>query len=305
MLFSLNRFHELFGNRLFVVSMILLGFNPVSATEKPSIYSKDNLVAWCIVPYDRQERSPVQRVEMLKNLGLQSLAWDWRQKHLNLLEEEIPLLNKADIELAAVWCWIDGYSTDQLGESNKRVLQALEKTNTKTDIWVSFDAAFFADLTEEEKVAKGSNAISALYERAAKIGCGVSLYNHGDWFGEPANMIKIIQRLEGKDIGVIYNFHHAHLQIEQFENNLKIMLPYLKCVNLNGMRVEGPKILPVGSGNFEKQMMMQLKRSGFQGRVGILGHVEDADVKEVLANNLAGIRSVLLEMEDHDSASTY
>jgi hypothetical protein len=61
------------------------------------------------------------------------------------------------------------------------------------------------------------------------------------------------------------------------------MLPYLKAVNLNGMRRDGLKILPLNEGNEEQAMIRTLLEKGYTGPLGILGHVEEADVKEVLA----------------------
>ena len=62
-----------------------------------------------------------------------------------------------------------------------------------------------------------------------------------------------------KDVGIVYNFHHAHLQIKEFPQLLQKMLPYLNTVNLNGMKVEGPKIMTIGDGNEEQEMLKTLK----------------------------------------------
>jgi hypothetical protein len=242
---------------------------------------------------------------MLKGLGIRSLAWDWRQKHLSLLETEIALLKEASIELQAVWCWIDGASNGELGKSNEQLLATLERTGAKTEIWVSFAAPYFAGLSEEDKVLKGAKLVSTLRRKVRAIGCSVSLYNHGDWFGEPRNMVKILNHLNVEDVGLVYNFHHAHEQMEEFQANLDLMMPYLRTVNLNGMRANGPKILPLGSGNREEMMMRQLRKSGFKGHIGILGHVEDADVKKVLTKNLLGMKYLLQRMGDDKALATY
>jgi hypothetical protein len=34
------------------------------------IFEPDKLIAWCIVPFDAEERSPMERAEMLRELGL-------------------------------------------------------------------------------------------------------------------------------------------------------------------------------------------------------------------------------------------
>ena len=52
-------------------------------------FDKNKLVAWCIVPFDAKKRNPAERVEMLKQLGLKRVAYDWRAKHVAEFEEEI------------------------------------------------------------------------------------------------------------------------------------------------------------------------------------------------------------------------
>ena len=42
------------------------------------LFYKDNLVAWCVVPFDSVRRTPEERVEMLKELGFRQFAYDWR-----------------------------------------------------------------------------------------------------------------------------------------------------------------------------------------------------------------------------------
>jgi hypothetical protein len=83
------------------------------------------------------------------------------------------------------------------------------------------------------------------------------------------------------------------------------MLPYLKTVNIDGMKVEGPKILPLGKGDQELQMLETLNRSGFNGSIGILGHVDDEDVKVVLTRNLDGLKSLLKIMGEEEALTTY
>ena len=72
------------------------------------------------------------------------------------------------------------------------------------------------------------------------------------------------------------------------------MKPYLSAVNLNGMQKEGYKILPIGEGNDEIQMIKLLIDEGFSGLWGILGHVENEDVKKVLDKNIEGLNSLKL-----------
>ena len=60
-----------------------------------------------------------------------------------------------------------------------------------------------------------------LADRLDKMGCSLLLYNHGDWVGEPLNQIAIIKKAKRKNVGMVYNFHHAHEQLDDFESNLR------------------------------------------------------------------------------------
>ena len=271
----------------------------------PLLFDKNNLVAWCIVPFDSKKRNPEERAKMLSDLGIKSLAWDWREEHVSTLEEEINALKKYDIELKSVWFWVDGNNGMILNNSTKRILETLEKTGTQTELWVSFPASFFENMTDDEKVQKGINTIKYLQSRVSKIGCKIALYNHGDWFGEPVNQIMIIEGLEDKDVGLVYNFHHAHDQLDGYEELIQIMKPYLWTVNLNGMKKNGPKIIDIGKGDEEMHMMQTLKSLDFHGSIGILGHTEGEDIEVVLKRNLEGLKYVLEKMEQHEALSTY
>ncbi len=217
--------------------------------------------------------------------------------HLPQMARELRLAKKEGVEVISVWMWIDG-RTDALGKlsgSNEKVFKVIDEVGYKGQIWVSFAANFFEDLSDSEAIAKGAEMIAFLSKRATTLGCKIGLYNHGDWFGEPKNQIQIIKALPDKNLGLVYNFHHAHHQIDAYPEMLDTMLPYLWYVNLSGLRKEGPKILPIGKGNHEKEMIQLLLDKGYTGDFGILGHVAEKDVELVLKANLNGLRTMHIE----------
>jgi len=55
------------------------------------------------------------------------------------------------------------------------------------------------------------------------------------------------------------------------------------------MRVEGPKIITLGKGDRELEMLRVIRASGYRGPIGILGHTEGEDIREVLVRNLEGL----------------
>ena len=278
--------------RIFLIFTLFATLSACSSDKQPAL-DMDNYFAWCIVPFDSQNRTPAQRMEMLKKLGFQSYAYDWRQKHLAEMKEEFNLAKQNNIHVSAVWMWIDvADSVGHLSADNETILEILKDTELKTQLWMGISEAYFAGLSEEESMAKAVAMVSYLSDRAAALGCKVGLYNHGGWFGDPVNQVKLINAMPGKSLGIIFNFHHAHELLDQYPALVDVMLPYLWAVNLNGMKAEGPKILPIGSGDREGWMMNVLKEKGFTGPFGILGHVDDADVKIILEQNLEGLRSL-------------
>ena len=279
-------------------------------TEKKSglndkLFNKENLVAWCVVPFDSAERTPEERADMLKELGFTQFAYDWRLKHLATFPDEIKALQEHGIKLTSVWLWIDTDSGKIFDAANEQLLDIIRQNNVKTDFWLGFSNNHFEGLTDEQKLEKAVASVAYIEGRAKELGCTISLYNHGDWFGEPANQVKIIEKLGSKDVGIVYNFHHAHLQVREFPNLLSQMLPYLRTVNLNGMRIDGPKILTIGEGDEEAAMLKTLRDSGYNGLLGIICHIETEDAKVVLERNLKGLKSILEPMGEKEALATY
>lgn len=60
-----------------------------SSATAPDLFRKENLAAWCIVPFDRSKRNPEQRAEMLERIQLKKFVYDYRAEHLPQWEEEL------------------------------------------------------------------------------------------------------------------------------------------------------------------------------------------------------------------------
>ncbi|MBA4190218.1 MAG: hypothetical protein C0467_19710 [Planctomycetaceae bacterium] len=264
-------------------------------TKPAAIYARDNLVAWCIVPFDAKKRSPEERAAMMKKLGFKKFAYDWRGEHLPTFEREIAALKKEGIELTAVWF------PAGLGKDAQTLLDALKKHEIKTQLWITMGGGGPAKTTEEQaqKVRDHAKAIKPIADEAAKIGCTVALYNHGGWFGEPENQIAIIDELKLKNVGIVYNLHHGHDHLDRMPELIKKMKPHLLAFNLNGMvpdgERKGKKIIPLGQGSEDLKLMKLLADSGWTGPVGILGHTSD-DAEERLKDNLDGFDWLLPQL---------
>jgi predicted enzyme related to lactoylglutathione lyase len=94
------------------------------------------------------------------------------------------------------------------------------------------------------------------------------------------------------NVGIVYNLHHGHDQLERFPGLLARMKSYLVALNLNGMVRDGErlgkKILPLAQGDLDLQLLRIIRDSGWRGPVGILNHT-DEDAEARLLDNLDGL----------------
>ncbi|MBL8817771.1 MAG: hypothetical protein JNL58_17225 [Planctomyces sp.] len=288
----------------FLGTLVLLGgLASVCAADEGSAttqragsnFDRDQLVAWCIVPFDAKNRGPAERAEMVAGLGLKRVAYDWRDQHIPTFEEEILQYKKHGIEYFAFWSWHD--SMEPL----------IRKHNIHPQIWMMFGEPAG---TQEEKVAAAAASLLPMVEKTKSLGLKLGLYNHGGWSGEPANMVAVCQYLKdhhgAENVGIVYNLHHGHDHIPDFRQQLELLKPWLICLNLNGMndRAE-PKILPIGSGKHEQSLIRIIHELNYTGPVGIIDHREELDAEESLRQNLSGLPGILKEVGNPKSAETY
>lgn len=277
--------------------LVLLGFLILSAcydNVPENIFSKENLIPWSIVGFDVKERSPEQRLQMLQNLGYSQYGYGHRQRHLPTMAKEWDLAKDKGIRVHNVWLYInlDKDKPGFLRDQNEAVFKNLKETKLETQIWVGMDPKFFENVLDATAFEKTKNMIAYLSARAKSLGCKIALYNHGGWYGNPKNQLEIISQLPKEEIGIVYNFHHAHEDLENFKENIQMMYPYLWCVNLNGMQKDGPKISTIGEGDLEKKMIDELLRLGYEGPWGILGHVKGGDPEIILEANYRGLQKM-------------
>ena len=279
-----------------ILALSLLMFTNGKELKGESLYNKNNLVAWCIVPFDANKRTPSQRAEMLDRLGITKVAYDWRDEHVKEFEQEILEYKKHDIEYFAFWGVHD------------KAFELFKKHQLNPQIWIMM--ANPNKPTQNEKVEAAAKQLIPLVEKTKAMGCKLGLYNHGGWAGEPENMVAVCKWLRknrsANHVGIVYNMHHGHDHIERFQKVLKLMSPYLHCLNLNGMNDDAnPKILALGKGQHEKAMLKIIKEVNYNGSIGILDHRSEIDTEKSLLENLSGLKKLLHEIGEVKAAKTF
>ena len=288
-----------------VVAMMLLNICVGQKTGKKNIYSKKNLIAWCIVPFDNKNRTPEERAQMLNNLGINKLAYDWREKHVPTFDDELNALKKHNIKLQSFW-YYSGHNPEN-DKNFATIIELLKRHNVKTQIWTMITGIKDLDgMTQEQKIEAVSKPVKYIAEKAAEAGSSVGLYNHGGWFGEPENQVAIIENLNLPNLGIVYNFSHSEEQIHRFPEFYPKILPYLYAINLTGLQGGIPaKVVPVGQGNIEYKMMKIIEESTYSGPVGIINEDFAPDAEDGLKMNMEGLKKYLMGNNNKAALSTY
>lgn len=282
-----------------VLAIALATPDIVRSAEFPStgIFARTNLVAWCVVPFDAKKRGPEERAAMLEDLGIRRLAYDYRAEHIPTFDREIEALKRHEIELTAWW-----FPT-RLNDEARHILAVLKRHGESPQLWVMGGGDPGPTAAEREAHLKAEvERIRTIALAAREIGSTIGLYNHGGWFGEPENQIAIIERLRKDDVtnvGIVYNLHHGHDQLDRFAEMLEQMKPHLIALNLNGMSPgadqQGMKILTLGQGTLDLRLLRTIKSSGWHGPIGILNHT-DEDAAHRLRDNLEGLARLTIQL---------
>lgn len=265
-------------------------------TAPNPLFARDNLVAWCIVPFDDRNRTPQQRCDMLRGLGLRKYAYDYRGEHIPTFDEEMKAIKANGIELIGWW-----FPT-VLNDEARLILDVLRRHQIKTQLWVTGGGEPTQSEAEQRaRVVAEAARIRPIALAAAEIGCSVGLYNHGGWFGEPENQIAIIEELKLPNVGIVYNLHHGHDHVDRFAALLEVMKPHLYALNLNGMDRHGDragrKILPLGEGELDLALLSTIAASGYRGPIGILNHTQE-NAEQRLRQNLQGLDDLVRRLSD-------
>jgi sugar phosphate isomerase/epimerase len=274
------------------------------------LFARQNLIAWNIVPYDSMHRTPAERAEMLKRLGIERMGIDWRAKDIPHFDEEIAALRKNHITIQSFWVRGNMYPERNgapSADGNLDVVFAtLKRNNLSTQIWDPFDADDqFMALSEPERLKRATEAVRYVAKRAQEFNCSVAIYSHGGWMGEPENELKVVEKVGMPNVGIVYDYEHGRPQMDQFPVFFPKLVPHLSAVLLEGMQDGGPEFMTVGDGNRDLGMLKVIRDSGYTGPVGIINHDENRDAEVGLRLNMEGLKKLLREMNDQAALQTY
>ncbi|MDQ2624303.1 MAG: sugar phosphate isomerase/epimerase [Actinomycetota bacterium] len=284
-----------------------------------SVFARENIVAWCVVPYDSRRREPRARAQMLAELGLRRLAWDWRPEHVDRFDEELDALAEHGIELTGVWVpAVVPSDDDALGRLDADVLKILDVLRDRglaTQLWTCTEfgppgpVEPLPAVEQRARVERTAVHLGPLAERASADGHTLALYNHLGWAGEPGNQLEVLRVLEGRGLartGLVYQQHHGHAHVDGFAELLAQVRGSLVALGLNGMLPGAHwgdgKVHPNGHGPRDVELARTVAGSGWRGPISILGHTMD-DAAERLRDNLEGLDWVVARLREAEEVS--
>lgn len=263
------------------------------AIEVGDNFKSENLIAWCYVAFDAVERTPETRAKMISELGLKRASYAWREKNIPEFEDEIKCYKAKGIEYFSFYNW------------HESIEGLIKKHEITPQIWEQVNGTPKGE-TDEERVANKAASLKTLVDKTREMGLKLAIYNHGGWCGEPDNMIAIVEKIRetqpnSEHVGIVYNFHHGHDDLENFSDKMKRMKSFLHCLNLNGMadpemvdrKTHENKIIPIGSGVHEHAMIQAVVDSGYSGPIGVLNHLSDVDAQVAIKANIDGLEKLV------------
>ncbi len=273
-------------------------------------FVKSNLHVWAYEEYDAVDRSPAERAQVLVDLGISKAGYICRnERRVSEFEAYVKAYRDAGIELVGVWTPI--HTDAPLEEVQVReFLEVVDRYGLRIQWWLTLEQNFDA-LPEADRIDDALARLRPLVSEANRRGCRLVLYGHGvnRWFTQAENQIEIVERLQAElpsaELGIIYNFHQSHAQMDRLRAVMPRLQPHLVALNLNGMRSDLVKIERIGKGDREREMIRVIGDSGWQGPTGIIAHDRNADAAVVFQENMDGLKSILDELGYHDAAGTY
>jgi hypothetical protein len=98
-----------------------------------ALWAHDNLVAWCVSPWDAKKRGPEELAQMLEKLGFKHFSFiSLSDDSTAELDAQIEALQRHGIELTAAYLM-----SDPDAPVTKRILEVLKRRGIHPQLWVS------------------------------------------------------------------------------------------------------------------------------------------------------------------------
>jgi sugar phosphate isomerase/epimerase len=236
---------------------------------------------------DATHQTAREQVEMLKELGYPGIGGS-----LDNLSEMLQELDRNGLKMFAVYtgAWLD----PDREKYDPRLKEAIKLLKGRDTILWLFIQSNRHPPSSPEGDARAVEIIAEIAEMARESGLRVALYPHTSfWLERVEDAVRVAKKVNRKNVGVTFNLCHW-LKVdkeESMEERLKLAMPYLFVVTINGADSGGKDwttlIQTLDRGTFDiYNFLKTLKHLGYAGPVGLQHYGIKGDARENLKRSL-------------------
>jgi sugar phosphate isomerase/epimerase len=224
---------------------------------------------------------------MLKELGYPGIGGS-----LDNLAEMLDELDKNGLKLFAVYtgAWLD---TDK-EKYEPRLKEAIKLLKGRDTLLWLFIQSGQHKLSSPEGDVRAAEIVGEIADMAGESGLKVALYPHTNfWLERVEDAVRVAGKVNRKNVGVTFNLCHWLMvdKEESMEARLKLAMPYLYVVTINGADSGGKDwttlIQTLDRGTFDiHKFLKNLKALGYTGPIGLQHYGIPGDARENLRRSL-------------------
>ena len=244
---------------------------------------KREFFALCMDTHDSQKRSIEEQSKMLAELGFDGVGHLW----LDHLEQRVASSKAHGLRVVQVYMNVNIADDPPFDPKLKEALSCLKGGQTQLAIMI-----YGGKPSDQSLDEKAVGIIKDIVGIAEPNDVKTVLYPHVEaWLETGVDCVRIAERFPDKNVGVEFNLCHwaAVDKMENLEKTLKLAVPYLSCITING--IDMPEeiqsrnnrdgwLQPLDAGSFDQKILMSvLDGIAYSGPVGLQCYGIPGDAK--------------------------
>ena len=277
----------------YLVLGLLLESGAASAADGPpsAFYAMDTCTKR---PYPRNDITPGQQFDMLKELGYAGIAWT--EEAADQVRSAVAEAEARGLKMFTIYCSATTTAEGTLKPSPliEPIIRVLKGHGTLIWLHIGGKGPRIGSLTSRSPVI---GQLRGLADEARRNELKVAIYPHiGDWTERFEDALRVARLVDRKNFGVTFNLCHtlAAGDEKRIPDLLEEAGPSLLAVTINGADadVQGPKwnrlIQTLDHGSYDVGIVLRtLKHVGYQGPIGLQGYGLGGDRRDNLARSIA------------------